>query len=69
MNPLELREKIITHLRNHFEPKSYILAYWLGGSDANNESDEYSDLDLFFCVQDGQEEFVLNEAQKSLSDL
>lgn len=69
MNPLELREKIIAHLQEYFEAKPYIVAYWLGGSDANNESDEYSDLDLFFCVKDWQEERVLYEAQKVLAIL
>lgn len=59
MNTLKLREKIITLLRENFEQKSHVLAFWLGGSDANDESDEYSDLDLIFCVQDGQEESFL----------
>ncbi len=56
MDVFQLRELIITRLQEYFEPKSYILAYWLGGSDANDESDEYSDIDCFFCVKDGQEE-------------
>lgn len=65
----QLREKIILLLQNYFEPKPHIHAYWLWGSDANNESDEYSDLDLFFCVEDGQESDFLSEAQELLTTI
>lgn len=47
-----LRQSIIIKLSNFFYNKSYVIACWLGWSDANNESDEYSDIDLFFCVDD-----------------
>lgn len=69
MNTFKSRQDIITLLQTHFFPKPYILAYWLGGSDANNETNEYSDLDCFFCVQDGVEEVVLKEAQQLLTTL
>ncbi len=69
MNPLQTRQKIISLLAEYFEPKPHVLAYWLGGSDANSESDEYSDLDIFLCVKDGEEKSVLAEAQNILETL
>ena len=48
----KLRQSIIMKISEYFNKKSYVYACWLGWSDANNESDEYSDIDLFFCVDD-----------------
>lgn len=69
MNTSKSRQDIINLLQTHFFPKPHILAYWLGGSDANNETDEYSDIDCFFSVQDGTEEQVLSEARELLASL
>lgn len=44
------REHIISYLRNHFFGISTIQACWLGGSDANDESDEFSDIDIYLSV-------------------
>ncbi len=69
MDILELRQKIILHLQDYSESDPHVFAYWIGGSDANNESDIYSDLDLCFCVQDGKEDIFLKNTQKRLEIL
>lgn len=61
-----LRQEIIKKISNYFFDKSYIQACWLGGSDANNESDIYSDIDLFLCVDDLEIYNVFNEVLKVL---
>ena len=38
----KLRQEIITKLSEYLIKKWYIYACWLGWSDANNESDEYT---------------------------
>lgn len=46
------REDVIESLRNYFFDTSSVWACWLGWSDANNESDDFSDIDMYFSAQD-----------------
>lgn len=46
------RNDIIWSLKDHFLGVSYVWACWLAWSDANSESDDFSDIDLYFIVSD-----------------
>jgi len=62
----KLRQSIIKKLSDYFYKKSYISTCWLWGSDANNENDEYSDIDLFFCVDDYKFDEIFIEIKNTL---
>lgn len=65
----KLRQTIIEKLKESFYKKSYVSACWLGWSDANNESDEYSDIDLFFCVEDFKVNNIFLEIKNVLLEI
>ena len=63
------REQIIKHLEDSLKNNPSIFAFWLEGSDANGSVDQYSDLDFWLDVADGQESKILEEIENSLSTL
>lgn len=65
----KLRLNIIKQLNEYFYKKSYVLAWWLGWSDANNESDEYSDIDLFLCVDDSSIDKIFKKSYEIISQI
>lgn len=66
---LEQRQEILAYLREKLEPHLHIHAFWLEGADARGTVDEFSDLDVWLDVEDGQEEIVLKQIEQCLSEL
>jgi predicted nucleotidyltransferase len=67
--PLEQRQEILSHLRTKLEPHPHVYALWLEGADARGIVDEFSDIDIWFDVEDGQEENVFKQLEQLLSEL
>lgn len=65
----KLREEIIHKLSISAGGVEGFLACWLWGSDANNEVDEYSDIDMFFIVKDDFFEEAFDACQKKLLEI
>ena len=63
------REDIIWSLRDYFFGVPYVWACWLGWSDANNESDDFSDIDMYFSVWDENIESFFPEVVDRLTKL
>jgi ribosomal protein S18 acetylase RimI-like enzyme/predicted nucleotidyltransferase len=64
------RETIVDALREALEACPFVLAAWLGGSDATGRTDEWSDIDLMVLVDDDRVEDafrVVHEALEALS--
>lgn len=55
-------------MQTFLEPHSHVHALWLEGADARGTVDEYSDIDLWLDVEDGQEESVLLSLEQHLQD-
>jgi predicted nucleotidyltransferase len=66
---LEQRQEVLDHLQAKLEPHPHVHALWLEGADARDTVDEFSDLDLWLDVEDGQEESVLKQLEQYLSEL
>ena len=64
---LEQRQEILVFLREKLEPHLHVYALWLEGADARGTVDEFSDLDVWLDVEDGQEEIVLKQLEKYLN--
>lgn len=56
-----MKNKIIQHLRDILEPEEKVLALWLGGSEATERVDQYSDIDLVIISEDPTLPFSLLE--------
>jgi predicted nucleotidyltransferase len=67
--PLEQRQEILAYLRTKLEPLVSVYALWLEGADARNRVDEFSDIDVWLDVEDGQEENVLRGLEQHLNNL
>jgi predicted nucleotidyltransferase len=65
----EQRQEILAFLQAKLEPHPQVHALWLEGADARDRVDEFSDLDLWFDVEDGQEEIVLKQIEQYLNEL
>lgn len=65
LNRIELREA----LQAAFEPRSWALALWEGGSAAFGRADEYSDLDLQLIVEDSHTEEAFTLLEETLGSL
>lgn len=63
-----MRPKVIESLTLSLKKLTSVKAIWLGGSDANNEVDPYSDIDLF-CLITESSDFIFQEAQKCLENI
>lgn len=57
-------EQIISALYDGLKNDSFVYAFWIEGSAARDAMDEYSDLDLWFDVEDGKEDKILAEIEK-----
>jgi len=64
-----MKEKIIEKLKEKLEPLSYIYALWLEGSEANNTSDEYSDIDLWVDIDDEYEAEAIEITEAALCEI
>ncbi len=66
------RERIIQTLVDALKPLNYAHAFWEGGAAAFNRIDEWSDIDLYFVVDDGKVDdsfVVVEKALKTLSPI
>jgi len=62
------REQIIEVINKSVEANPCVYAFWLEGADASGLVDEYSDIDMWFDVEDGKENLIFNEIEKSLKE-
>lgn len=63
------RDMIINLIRDRFISMNEVHAYWLEGADGLNAVDEYSDIDIWFDVEDGFEDRVFQIAEEEFSRL
>ncbi|MCA9757439.1 MAG: nucleotidyltransferase domain-containing protein [Candidatus Eisenbacteria bacterium] len=63
------RDQIIQALTRATEPLDYVLAGYLGGSDATGRTDEYSDVDYQVIVEDDRVEDVFEVVLRELAAL
>ena len=63
------RDEIIEHLTDKLKNDSLVYAFWLEGADAQDRTDEYSDIDIWLDVEDGHESETLNKIEIILSEL
>lgn len=63
------RETILGSLRQALEPLSYFQAMWEGGAAAFDRTDEWSDIDLMFAVDDGSVSNAAAALEAALLDL
>ncbi|MBI2850127.1 MAG: hypothetical protein HYX80_03680 [Chloroflexi bacterium] len=63
------REQIIRALEEAVRDNPSVFALWLEGADAYGAVDRYSDIDFWLDVRDGDENRILDEIEKSLSQL
>lgn len=62
------REQIIVLLDQSLQKEDAVYAFWLEGADASGLVDEYSDIDIWLDVQDGQEEAIFYKVEKILQE-
>ncbi len=63
------REKIIGAIQCQLRENQSVFALWLEGADSTNTVDQYSDIDIWADVKDGEEGKIFDEIEKSLSGL
>lgn len=63
------REIIISRFKQNLLNDSSVYAFWLEGADAINKVDQYSDIDIWLDVKDGQENVVFSKIKKILSEI
>lgn len=63
------RTNLIEHIKKYAITKDYVYAMWLEGADGLNKVDEYSDLDIWFDVEDTKRNEFIKELKKELSKL
>ncbi len=63
------REQIIKQLKETFKLNDHVFAFWLEGADSLNTVDKYSDIDIWFDVEDGYESKVMKLIHNSLNKL
>lgn len=61
------REVIISKLKDKFDCNDQVQAFWLEGSDAMECSDEYSDVDIWFDVDDEYVNTFVGEIKDTLT--
>lgn len=54
-----MNDKIISSIHNGLLDDPSVYAFWIEGSHAHDTADEYSDIDMWFDVEDGAEDCVL----------
>jgi hypothetical protein len=63
------RQQIIQHIRPILERVEFIRAVWLGGSDATDRTDQWSDIDLYLVADDARVEETFIELHTTLESL
>lgn len=63
------RNYIVDFIKEFSISKDYVYAMWLEGADGLNQVDEYSDLDIWFDVEDSKRDFFVEELVENLSTL
>lgn len=63
------RDFIINFIKEYAISKDYVYAMWLEGADGLNKVDEYSDLDIWFDVEDSMRNSFIEELVSKLSEL
>jgi hypothetical protein len=63
------RQQIIQHITPILEKAWFIHAMWLGGSDATDRTDEWSDIDLYLVSDDAHVEDTFIELHTALETL
>jgi len=63
------RDFIINSIKEYAISKDYVYAMWLEGADGLNKVDEYSDLDIWFDVEDSMRNSFIEELVSKLSEL
>lgn len=63
------RDYIIDYIKNYASSKDYVYAMWLEGADGLNCVDEYSDLDIWFDVEDSKRDWFIQSLVEELSKL
>ncbi|MCK5129384.1 MAG: hypothetical protein KAQ68_06015 [Clostridiales bacterium] len=63
------RYNIINVLKSTFEKDDTVHAMWLEGADAHGSTDEYSDVDIWFDVEDGYEVAFYQKLKEALSSI
>lgn len=63
------REIIILKFKQILFNESSVYAFWLEGADAINKVDQYSDMDIWLDVKDGQETVVFSKIKKILLEI
>lgn len=63
------RDFIINYIKEYSISKDYVYAMWLEGADGLNKVDEYSDLDIWFDVEDSMRDSFIEELVSKLSEL
>lgn len=58
---------IVDELKDALEKNSSVHAMWIAGSVAEGHSDDLSDVDLWFDIDDGQDEAILTDIEKFLA--
>jgi hypothetical protein len=67
--PPTSRQHIISALHRALEPLDHVLALWLEGADATGTVDEWSDIDFWLDVRDGEEDGAFDAAESVLAGL
>ena len=63
------RNYIIDFIKNYAISKDYVYAMWLEGADGLNQVDEYSDLDIWFDVEDSKRDSFIKDLVEELSKI
>lgn len=63
------RNTIINSLKNRFYDEDYVYAFWTEGADAIGRVDEFSDLDIWFDVEDRYVDQVIQQIKSTLVKL
>jgi len=63
------RDFIIKFIKEYAISKEYVYAMWLEGADGLNKVDEYSDIDIWFDVEDSKRDSFIEELIGKLSEL
>jgi len=63
------RQQIIDGLSAALEGETFVLAAWLGGSDATGRTDRFSDVDFCVLAEDGRTEDTLAAAERAAAAL
>lgn len=63
------REQIIKAIEDGLTSNPSVFAFWLEGADASGLLDEYSDMDIWLDVEDGQENSIFQNVEEILKKL